>query len=135
MKKLAYLLVLVFTVVVINTSCTKDNTVVPDQKSEYLGFWYNDSTYVNGVKDEITGQSEFEFQDVQLIETQKQYPNRHRIYSSWKIVDGQIECLMDGALFYEYYDIVTPPTNGKMVLNYVQEHNSTYTTYTYYLSK
>jgi hypothetical protein len=137
MKKLAYLLVLMFSLVLV-TSCEKDETIDPvteqtsgEKYPEYVGYWQNDLTTFDGKPYGGDFQFEFDIHDVKAEERRKTMPEFIIYNDTWRIEDNNL-------IFWSVdfgtssWIIESAPKNGKLILKVV---DYTGVTALYYLSK
>lgn len=140
MEKITFLILLAFIITLISKNFESDKDAVEvslnpsDPNTEYLGKWYNDSTFVGGNKNMDVNQLEFEFQEPKLFLSSGSSSNTNITYDSWNI-SGNI---LIGINYNgpEGYIIKSPPTNGKLILSKIGTfEGEKEVEYTYYLSK
>jgi hypothetical protein len=112
MKKFAYLSMMILSLVLVSTSCCKDDDeITPDNpNTAYLGNWYNTETRVNNVVNTTVTQKEFEFQTVKLIITANNNASYNVTYPTWSI-SGTTLTITDEYGQKEIYTIVSVPPN------------------------
>jgi len=117
MKKLTYLLVLMFSLVLV-TSCEKDETTEQtsgEKYPEYMGYWQNDKTTVGGEIWKSWSQWEFDIHDIKAERYDKVGNELNSIYDSWKI-DGDVISFYRDGYGDKKYTIQSAPINNIMIL-------------------
>lgn len=135
MKKVTYLLALVFALTLMSFSCTKeeDEPVVPptEHPTAYITNWRNDFTELNGVENGTVQQYSFNLTNTVAIVSGNPGTVDNE-FDSWK-VSGTTLTLIDpvNELGTWTLTVTYEPNGGEMILQRVVGDD----TYTYHLSK
>jgi len=101
------------------TNCSKNDSTPSNDSDSYVGYWYNDSTLVNG-KNLGQVRHEFDFQARKLIITDLGNSSFHIDFASWTISENKLYVndyiSGDYGGDYTFFTIISPPSNNKMVL-------------------
>jgi len=134
MKKVTYLLALVFALSLMSFSCSKDeDDPNPPAVSPYVGNWINDSTTIDGVI--TTTVREFQFnitETTATITTVNSSDDVNWNYTSWSASNNQLVFTdATGTHSKQTFNIVSAPVNDLMVVS--KQFNDG--TYKYFLHK
>jgi hypothetical protein len=116
MKNLLTFSILLLSLVLFNTSCTKKDDVTPPATSPYVGNWVNDSTTVNDVKNTTVNQYSFNIQPITATMT-----NTGWTYTSWSVSTNNNSTTItfvdnQNGNVTQTFTVLSAPNNNKMVL-------------------
>jgi hypothetical protein len=132
MKKILYLAMLLSAMILMSFSCSKDEDLTTNNDNNgYLGYWFNDSTYLNGIRSSQT-LFEFDFQARKLVITDLCSPLYSREYASWSISGNTLKIKGMGDYGDDSLLIVSRPSKNKLVLQWKMDN---YETDKFYLRK